>query len=59
RTLGPKAPFMAPMLSSLVLAPLLWIKLGRVQGRAETAVPEDDPASADYDDRRCEPTDGE
>ena len=59
RTLGPKAPFMVPMLSSLVLAPLLWIKLGRNQGSAEPAVAESRPASVDYDDRRCEPTDGE
>jgi MFS family permease len=40
RTLGPRAPFVVPLLSSLILAPLLWIKLGRVNGKSNTAAPE-------------------
>ena len=62
RTLGPRAPFMVPLVSSLVLAPLLWIKLGSARGKANASasevgeddtpdqrlVPlEDEPASAD------------
>ena len=37
RTLGPRAPFMVPMVSSLVLAPLLWVKLGSAKGEANAA----------------------
>ncbi|OPZ50625.1 MAG: hypothetical protein BWY92_00738 [Firmicutes bacterium ADurb.BinA052] len=62
RTLGPRTPFMVPLVSSLVLAPLLWIKLGSARGKAGASasevggggtsgqhlVPlEDEPASAD------------
>jgi len=51
RTLGPRAPFVVPLLSSLVLAPLLWIKLGSAQGKgkANAAAPEAtaDGATAD------------
>lgn len=59
RTLGPRAPFMVPMFSSLALAPLLWIKLGPGQGSAGSPAAQSRLASIGRDDRRCEPTDGE
>lgn len=50
RTLGPRAPFMVPLVSSLVLAPLLWIKLGSAKGKANAAVTDEaDAASAEAD----------
>ena len=40
RTLGPRTPFMVPLVSSLVLAPLLWIKLGGARGKADASASE-------------------
>jgi len=41
---------MVPLVSSLVLAPLLWIKLGSAKGKANAAVTDEaDAASAEAD----------